>query len=390
MSSSTLSMPSVGTPPLNSIPAARTPSPLPFAPASSSSSSASPAAPAVSHQPFILSSLITKRLAQLDYLQRVHAGSTLWSAQLSPSQPSQPHPCPDLTLSIFTLLLHRLNTVRVSADSVTASLSPAALRLRLHRLLLLGLSLGRLVSIPDPSSLLSALSGVLDEWHYYASHYHSSDAHYLHHEKDHTRHVHSTLHAPLLQPSPAAAAAAAAASSSSSAATALPSPFSSSSPVKAGRWTVFTWLVVPASSPASFSNLSLLSMSCSMLALLSHLYTALLSLPPSSATLTLLFSVDRRVQSAVLVPLVSDLSHAASVIVKHDLGLLKTAAPTSAASAASASSLQNSGAADGVKEENSGAVVGEAAAGSLDLSGISAITDAWSATGSTADFSTSG
>ena len=221
------------------------------APASTAAGGSHPAGPPPINYAHSISSLITRRQAQLDYLQRVHTGQTLY-----------------------------LNTTRLTPNTIPSTLPPKHLRTRITHYLLLGLSLGRLVAVSDASLLLYSMSALLDEFNHFVSHslshnnnsdtsassyYYQSDA------------IHHTLHVPpfaLNQPPQSA----------------------TSFPIRSHRQTLYTYLLVPTSLSAppstSAQSLSYPALLSSLLSVLSRLYAALAALPATAASVAYVTAVD--------------------------------------------------------------------------------------------------
>ena len=236
-----------------------------------------PAGPPPVNYAASITSLITRRQAQLDYLQRVHNGKTLY-----------------------------LNSTHLTPNTIPTTLPPKHTRQRIIHYLLLGLSLGRLVAVTDASLLLYSLSALLDEFGHFVSHP-SADAYYFQPDT-----IHHTLHVPLF------------------ALTHPPSP-GFSYPVRVHRQTLYTYLLLPTSLSASPStstaqSLSYASLLSSLLSLLSHHYTALLALPATAASYAYVTAMDRRLMAVIVAPLLADFTAASIHAVKAAVDGLKGSA----------------------------------------------------------------
>ena len=305
-------------------------SPQPVMTATLSASTAAgphPAGPPPINYATSIASLITRRHAQLDYLQRVHTGQTLY-----------------------------LNSTRLTPNTVPSTLPPRHTRQRIIHYLLLGLSLGRLVAVTDASLLLYSLSALLDEFGHFMSHS-TNEAYYYQSDT-----IHHTLHVPPF-------------------AVTHPPSAGSSYPVRLHRQTLYTYLLVPTSlsaapSTSTAQSLSYASLLSTLLSLLSHHYTTLLALPATSASHAYVTAVDRRLVAVVVAPLLADFTAASLQAVKAAVdGLKESSTKADAADWVKVESSTASGGSSG--GSSGGGVVGGLS--SVDFSAISAMTSVFNA-----------
>ena len=281
-----------------------------------------PAGPPPVNYAASIASLISRRQAQLDYLQRVHAGHTLY-----------------------------LNSTRLSPNTIPTLLPPKHTRQRIVHYLLLGLSLGRLVSVSDASLLLYSLSALLDEFLHFTAHP-SADAHYFTADT-----IHHTLHVPPFALSVAPTAAA-------------------SHPARLQRQTLYSYLLVPPSlaaapSTATAQALSHPALLSALLALLARHYTQLAALPPTAASLAYATAVDRRLVAVIVAPLLADFTAASLLHVKAAVdGLKESGGRTDSAEWVKVESGSGAGGGGG---DNAGRL------GGIDMGAIAAMTSVFNA-----------
>ena len=306
-----------------------------------------PSGPAPINYAHSITSLITKRQAQLDYLQRVHTSQTLY---LNTARFTQPH------------------------TTTTAALPPKTTRQRNTHYLLLGLSLGRLTGVTDPSLLLYSLSALLDEFNHFVSHPPHHDTHsYYYHPTTHSNTtqadtIHHTLHVPnyaLTQP---------------------PQP-GSSYPIRLNRsQTLYTYLLIPPSLSTSVGGgvLSYSELLESLLGVVTHCYTELLNLPRTAASYGYLVGVDRRVVSVVIAPLLNDFTSVSLHAMKVAVDGLKESSHSGSSGSGSGSGGVTARADSGewVKVEGgsgSGSSGSTGGLGGLDMGAIAAMTSVFNA-----------